>query len=89
MGRYAWAENPPSRTRRLVTNVRILREDSDGVEATANFAVHRFRGNVAEAYVGRYVYGLVRRDGGWKIRRRVAILDLETLRPHGKLSIIL
>jgi p-cumate 2,3-dioxygenase subunit beta len=89
LGKHAWAENPPSRTRRLITNVRIRRADASTIEATANFAVYRFRGEVAETFVGRYEYTLVRRPDGLKIQLRKAILDLEALRPHGKLSIIL
>lgn len=89
LGKHVWAENPPSRTRRLITNVRIRREDATTIEATANFAVYRFRPDVAETYVGRYEYTLVRRADGLKIQIRKAILDLEALRPHGKLSIIL
>lgn len=89
LGKHAWAENPPSRTRRLITNVRVRRADDAAIEATANFAVYRFRGDVAETYVGRYEYTLVRHADGLKIRIRKAILDLEALRPHGKLSIIL
>jgi p-cumate 2,3-dioxygenase beta subunit len=93
LGKHAWAENPPSRTRRLITNVRIRRAvtttTGTTVEVTANFAVYRFRGDVAETFVGRYEYTLVRRADGLKIQIRKAILDLEALRPHGKLSIIL
>jgi len=93
LGKHAWTENPPSRTRRLITNVRIRRAvtttTGTTVEATANFAVYRFRGDVAETFVGRYEYTLVRRADGLKIQIRKAILDLEALRPHGKLSIIL
>lgn len=93
LGKHAWAENPPSRTRRLITNVRIRRAVTTTagttIEVTANFAVYRFRGDIAETFVGRYEYTLVRRADGLKIQIRKAILDLEALRPHGKLSIIL
>ena len=44
---------------------------------------------VASGFVGRYLYTLVR-DGDWfLIRSRRAELDLESLRPHGTVSIIL
>jgi p-cumate 2,3-dioxygenase beta subunit len=89
LGRTAWAENPRSRTRRLVTNVRIVGADGDTVHVTANFVVYRMRVEQVDTYVGRYEYALVRRDGALRIRRRRAILDLEALRPHGKVSIIL
>ena len=89
LGKTAWAENPPSRTRRLITNVRVVESDGDSVRVTANFAVYRMRMAQVDTYVGRYEYTLVRHEGALRIRRRRAILDLEALRPHGKISIIL
>ncbi|MCZ6874856.1 MAG: aromatic-ring-hydroxylating dioxygenase subunit beta [bacterium] len=88
-GKHAWAENPPSRTRRLITNVRILGAEGDTIRITANFAIYRMRYELVDTYVGRYEHTLVHQDGGLKIRQRKAILDLEVLRPHGKVSIIL
>ena len=89
LGGTTWAENPRSRTRRLVTNFRILEARTDSVVATANFAVWRFQYEATDVYVGRYVNVLLRRPAGLLLRERRAILDLETLRPHGKLSFIL
>jgi p-cumate 2,3-dioxygenase subunit beta len=89
MGKSAWAENPRSRTRRLVTNVQVLAQRDEEFRVTANFAVYRIRYEIMDIYVGRYEYRLVRRAGELRIRERRAILDLESLRPHGKLSIIL
>src|SRR6516165_8974321 len=43
LGDTAWAENPRSQTRRLITNVRITSVDGATVRATANFLVHRCR----------------------------------------------
>jgi p-cumate 2,3-dioxygenase beta subunit len=84
-----WAENPRSRTRRLVTNVRLLGIDGDAARITANFAVWRFQHEQTDVYVGRYLHLLVRGPSGLLFRERRAVLDLETLRPHGKLSFIL
>jgi p-cumate 2,3-dioxygenase beta subunit len=90
LGRATWAEFPRSRTRRLVTNARILEQADDWVKVTANFAVWRFQHDATDCYVGRYIHLLVRGPGGGLMfRERRAILDLETLRPHGKLSFIL
>jgi p-cumate 2,3-dioxygenase subunit beta len=89
LGGTTWAENPRSRTRRLVTNIRILEESSDDMTVTANFAVWRFQHDATDVYVGRYVDLLVRGPSGPMFRERRVILDLETLRPHGKLSFIL
>jgi len=86
----AHAEFPPSRTRRLIANVRILERGGDTVTVTANFSVHRFRrGGKGGAYVGRYVYRLrVTRDG-FRIAERRAILDTEELGALGAVSFIL
>ena len=84
-----WAENPRSRTRRLVTNVRLLEVAGGAARATANFAVWRFQHDQTDVYVGRYLNVLVRGASGLMFRERRAVLDLETLRPHGKLSFIL
>ena len=84
-----WAENPRSRTRRLVTNVRLLTVDGDEARVTANFAVWRFQHEQSDVYVGQYRHALVRGASGLLFRERRAVLDLETLRPHGKLSFIL
>jgi p-cumate 2,3-dioxygenase subunit beta len=89
LGKSAWAENPPSRTRRMISNVRIRRIEGEAIEVTANFVVYRLRFEQMDTYVGRYEYSLVQRDGRLKIRARKAILDLEALRPHGKVSFIL
>src|SRR5690348_8997464 len=89
LGGSTWAENPRSRTRRLVTNFRILEAGPDKVVATANFAVWRFQHDATDVYVGRYVNVLVSGPAGLLFRERRVVLDLETLRPHGKLSFIL
>ncbi len=40
----SWSEEPPSRTRRLITNVRVRRrENSDDLDVTSNFYVYRSR----------------------------------------------
>jgi p-cumate 2,3-dioxygenase subunit beta len=89
LGRSAWAENPHSRTRRLITNVRVLGADGENILVTANFAVHRMRYESVDTYIGHYDYKLVRSGSDLKIRERRAILDNEALRPHGKISFIL
>ena len=89
LGNAAWAENPRARTRRLVSNVRILGVENDAARVTANFAVWHFQHQHTDVYVGRYVNLLVRGPSGLLFRERKAVLDLETLRPHGKIAIIL
>jgi p-cumate 2,3-dioxygenase beta subunit len=89
MGRSVWSENPRSRTRRLVTNVRVLESNSQKATVTANFAVWRFQFEQTDVYVGQYRHVVVRGPTGLLLQERRAVLDLEALRPHGKLSFIL
>jgi p-cumate 2,3-dioxygenase subunit beta len=86
--RAAHAEFPPSRTRRFITNVRIVEKQPLRVEA--NFVVHRYRTNDdVRQYVGRYRY-LLRREGGkLKIAGREAVLDAMELGSLGTVSFIL
>ena len=88
-GRAMWVENPPARTRRMVSNVRILSDEGDQLHVTANFIVYRIRGNDVDPYIGRYQHVLVRTDAGLRFKERKSTLDLEALRPFGKVTIIL
>jgi p-cumate 2,3-dioxygenase subunit beta len=89
LGKSAWAENPHSRTRRMISNVRVLGAEGNDILVTANFIVNRMRYENVDTYVGRYDYRLAREQGALKIRERRVILDNEALRPHGKISFIL
>jgi len=78
----AWAEDPPSRTRRFVTNVRVAEwENADEYEVSSYFYVERSRFDVAhnETISGerRDIWRLV--DGAYKLSRREIILDQSTL----------
>lgn len=86
----AHAEFPPSRTRRLITNVRILEQDSGAVTVAANFSVHRSRrGGRGGEYIGHYVYRLKNTPDGFRIAERRAVLDSEELGGLGAVSFIL
>ncbi|HKF29293.1 MAG TPA: aromatic-ring-hydroxylating dioxygenase subunit beta, partial [Candidatus Binataceae bacterium] len=74
LGKSAWAESPHSRTRRIISNVRVLGADGDRILATANFAVHRIRYESVDTYIGRYDYKLVRVGNALKIKERRAVL---------------
>jgi p-cumate 2,3-dioxygenase beta subunit len=86
--RHAHREFPWSRTRRLITNIRI-EEMGDDILVNASFLVYRIRSGQVDPLVGSYAYTLRRVAGALKISARKAVLDLEALRPHGTLSIIL
>src|SRR5258705_6611089 len=85
---HAHAEFPHSRTRRMITNVRIIDEGELLVEA--NFVVHRFRRDERIGqYVGRYRYRLRATGAGLRIALREAILDSLELGSLGAVSFIL
>ena len=84
------AEFPPSRTRRMISNVRITGVEGDIISVAANFAIFRHRRNEpVRQFVGRYRYKLKRGDSGLKIAERRAILDAEELGGMGSVSFLL
>jgi p-cumate 2,3-dioxygenase beta subunit len=88
--RSAHAEYPHSRTRRQVTNVRATDTGAGQIHVDANFSVYRVRTETFDTYVGHYRHLLTREaDGTLRFVVRKAVLDLDALRPQGKVSIIL
>lgn len=85
----AHVEWPRSRTRHVVTNVLVTERGADELTVSAAFVVHRFKGGAADVYVGSYRYRLVESDGRLMIREKRAMLDMDGLRPHGRVSILL
>lgn len=77
----AWAEDPPSWTRHLFTNIEVVPGDSPNeVTVFCNFLVYRGRGETEQDfYVGAREDVLRRVDGGWRIARRELTLDQNVL----------
>lgn len=86
--RRAHREYPWSRTRRFITNVRIIDREADELTVEASALVYRFRYGHADPFMGLLRYRIVCRDGRLLIRHRRAELDMETLSPNGALSMI-
>ena len=87
--KHAHAENPHSRTRRLVTNVRMGKPGDGGIPVYAAFLIYKIRDGNVDQFVGRYEHVLVPSGEGLKFRKRRAVLEVEVLRPGGRLSFIL
>jgi p-cumate 2,3-dioxygenase beta subunit len=86
----AHAEYPPSRTRRMISNVRITERNGSALKVEANFTVHRFRRNDGiRAFVGHYRYELRVEGGKLKIARRDAVIDSMELGGLSSVSFIL
>jgi 3-phenylpropionate/cinnamic acid dioxygenase small subunit len=77
----AWAEDPPSRTRHLISNIEVIQDDAgSAVTVHCNFIVYRSRGETEQDfYVGGREDRLRRVDGAWKIARRRMVLDQNVL----------
>lgn len=72
----AWAEMPPSRTRHLISNVRIKKDDGAEIEVHSNFIVYRTRmESDQDIFVGTRKDLLRRTNGSFKIAQRTIILD--------------
>ena len=86
----AHVEWPRSRTRHMVSNVLIEERNGDELRVSAAFAVYRFKNGIADTYVGSYRYRLqITGDGKLMIREKRSMLDMDALRPQGRVSILL
>jgi 3-phenylpropionate/cinnamic acid dioxygenase small subunit len=79
----AWAEDPPSRTRHIITNIEVEPGDTESeLRVYSNFVVYRTRAeSEQDFYVGARQDVLRRVDGAWKIARRKLVLDQNVLLP--------
>jgi p-cumate 2,3-dioxygenase beta subunit len=84
------AEYPKSRTRRMISNVRILAVEADLVTVAANFVCYRFRRyERIREYVGGYRYVLRQSGDSFRIKERRVFIDAHELGNLGSVSFIL
>ena len=75
-----WAEEPPSRTSHIVSNVQIVRAASREVTVKCRFLVYRNRVETeTDLLVGKREDTLRRVDDDWRIARRMIVLDQSVL----------
>lgn len=82
---FAWAEQPPSRTRHYVTNVVVDgTEQQDEYLASSNCFIYRSRGdNPTPSLYSLFRKDTVRRTAdGWRLARRWAALDQSLINAH-------
>jgi p-cumate 2,3-dioxygenase subunit beta len=84
----AHAEYPRSRTRRLIGNVRFLERKPGLVKVECSFITYRANQGVTDTFFGRHEHCLVEENNELRILEKRTILDMEALRPQGRLSII-
>ena len=84
------AEYPRSRTRRMISNVRIIGMDGDLVSVAANFVCYRYRRyERIREYVGSYRYVLECSGDTFRIKERRVLIDAHELGSLGSVSFIL
>jgi p-cumate 2,3-dioxygenase subunit beta len=90
MKKTAHAEYPHSKVRHIISNVRLGTDVDGEVKVKANFVVFRTKEDKTTQYMGQMHYVLVPHDaGGFRIKRKRCILDLNSLADQGRLTIIL
>ena len=75
-----WAEEPLSRVRHLISNVRLTHIAPDEVQVSSRFLIYRNRQqDETDIFVGKRDDTLRKTDDGWKIARRMILLDQNVL----------
>jgi 3-phenylpropionate/cinnamic acid dioxygenase small subunit len=75
---FAWAETPPSRTRHLVSNIRVwTTERDDEMDVMSYFLVYRNRSTSPDAdiFSGQRRDHLRKLDQNWRLAARLIMLD--------------
>lgn len=75
---FAWAEDPPSRTRRFLTNFRVCSvEETDDLRVRSNMLLYRERLDETrqQLLVGKREDDLRELDGALRLVRRLVLLD--------------
>lgn len=76
----AWSEDPPSRTRHIITNVRVLADRGDELDVTSNFLLYRTRLKSEEyTWIGSRDDVLRRTEAGLRIAKRTILLEQTVL----------
>lgn len=77
----AWGENPPSRTRRIVGNVRVSDEEDGSYDVKNNFIMYHNKGIPPQVNIlsGERHDTLHENDGELKLAKRTVFLDLTDL----------
>jgi p-cumate 2,3-dioxygenase beta subunit len=88
MKKTAHCEYPHSKTRHLISNVRV-KEENGALRTRANFVTYRTKSGRTSRYMGEAHYLLQPSDDGFRIKHKRCVLDLDTLNDQGRLTILL
>lgn len=84
----AHSEFPRSRTTHSITNVRILKAQDNEVLVRSVFVTYRAKNDVTDCYFGHHFHRIRAGVDGLRILSKRSMLDMSSLRPHGRVSII-
>jgi 3-phenylpropionate/cinnamic acid dioxygenase small subunit len=70
----AHAQNPPSKTKRLVSNVQIENASENAATVSSGFILYELRRGKERIFAGRYEHRLRLLDGTWKIASKKVVL---------------
>ena len=70
----AHAQNPPSKTKRLVSNVQIENATENAATVSSGFILYELRRSKERIFAGRYEHRLHLVDGTWKIASKKVVL---------------
>ena len=85
----AHVEYPHSTTVRNIHNVRVKNQEGNLINVRCNFSTYRTKREVLDCFIGVLDYKLVVKDNKIVIQEKKVTLKLDSLRPHGKISLIL
>jgi len=85
----AHVEYPHSSTLRNYNNVRIVDQNENSISVKCNFTTYRSKRADLDSFIGVLEYKLVIENEELKIEEKKVVLKLESLRPQGKVSLIL
>lgn len=85
----AHVEYPHSKTVRNLHNIRIKSKEGNTITVRCNFTTYRTKRDVLDCFVGVQDYQLIVKDDEIFIKEKKVTLQLDSLRPHGKISLIL
>jgi 3-phenylpropionate/cinnamic acid dioxygenase small subunit len=63
----AYGQEPQSRTRHLISNIRILHQDDQAITVSSNFIMVELRRSIQTIYSGRFEHKLRINGNSWKI----------------------
>src|SRR5699024_8367983 len=85
----AHVEYPHSTTVRNYHNIMVENLGSEIITVRCNFTTYRTKREVIDTFVGYNVYNIIPINSELWIKNKKVVLKHDSLRPHGKISLIL